>query len=181
MNEKSTIPRQQSLFPSPAETPHHSKFISNYRVALVRDRRLPFEQCRLANSQQAQPIVKHLIEAHGQSDREQFCVLMLNTKNEIVGVNIVSTGSVSSAQVCPREVLKPAILASSSAIILSHNHPSCDVQPSPEDLALTEKLIHACHLVGITVHEHIIVSMFDDRYYSMADNGIIQRIYDRIG
>ncbi|MFH1983209.1 MAG: JAB domain-containing protein [Pseudomonadota bacterium] len=173
--------RQLPLSIATTQASYPSKFIPAYRVTLVKDKSLPFANDRLANSQQAQPIIKSLIETHGQSDREQFCILMLNTKNAIIGVNIVSTGSVSSAQVCPREVLKPAILASSSAIILSHNHPSCDVQPSPEDLALTEKLIHACHLVGITVHEHIIVSMFDDRYYSMADNGIIQRIYDQIG
>ena len=179
---KETIPKpiQQSLFQSPTPKPNRSKFISTYRVALVRDRHLPFEQCRLSNSQQAQPIIRKLIETHGQSDREQFCVLLLNAKNEIVGLNIVSTGTVSAAQVCPREVLKPAILASSSAIILSHNHPSGDVQPSPEDLAITEKIVQACHLVGIQVHEHIIISMFDDQYYSMADNGIIKRIYDQI-
>ena len=63
-------------------------------------RHLPFEQCHLMNSQQAQPIIRKMIENHGQSDREQFCVLLLNAKNKIVGVNIVSTGSVSSAHVC---------------------------------------------------------------------------------
>ena len=74
------------------------------------------------NSQQVQPIIRKLIEEHGQSDREQFCVLMLNAKNEIIGLNIVSTGTVTSAQVCPREVLKPAILVSATAIIFAHNH-----------------------------------------------------------
>jgi DNA repair protein RadC len=173
--------QQKSLFtPMKAESPHRSKFISTYRVALVRDRHLPFEQCRLANSQQTQPIIRKLIETHGQSDREQFCVLLLNAKNKIIGLNIVSTGSISSAPVAPRDVIKVAILANSAAIILSHNHPSGDVEPSPEDLDITEKCIHACHLVDITVHEHIIVSMFDDRYYSMADNGIIKKFYDEI-
>ena len=180
MHEKIKTPKQRSLFQTPAQSTRHSKFISTYRVALVRDRHSPFEQCRLSNSQQAQPIIRKLIETHGQSDREQFCVLLLNAKNEIVGLNIVSTGTVSAAQVCPREVLKPAILASSSAIILTHNHPSGDVNPSPEDLAITEKIVQACHLIGIQVHEHIIISMFDDQYYSMADNGIIKRIYDQI-
>ncbi len=94
MHKIISIPRQQSLFPSPVES---SKFISTYRVALVRDRHLPFEQCRLANSQQAQPIIRKLIEEHGQSDREQFCVLLLNAKNDIIGLNIVSIGGLSSA------------------------------------------------------------------------------------
>lgn len=171
---------QRSLFAGPANQPRPSRFITTYRVALVKDQDLPFEKCRLSNSQQAQPVVKDLIRTYGQSDREQFCVILLNTKNEITGLNIVSTGTVSSALVCPREVLKPAILANASALILAHNHPSGDPQPSPEDLALTEKLIQACHLVGIQIHEHLIVSMFDDCYYSMADNGVIKGFYDNL-
>lgn len=174
------IHTQRSLFAGPADQPRPSRFITTYRVALVRDRDLPFEKCRMSNSQQAQPIVKNLIKTYGQSDREQFCVILLNTKNEITGLNIVSTGTVSSAPVCPREVLKPAILANSSALILAHNHPSGDTQPSPEDLSLTEKLIRACHLIGIQIHEHLIVSMTDDHYYSMADNGVIKSIYDNL-
>ena len=178
MHKIISIPRQQSLFPSPVES---SKFISTYRVALVRDRHLPFEQCRLANSQQAQPIIRKLIEEHGQSDREQFCVLLLNAKNDIIGLNIVSIGGLSSASVYPREVLKPAILANSAAMILCHNHPSNNLEPSHEDLAITKRIVQASELMGITVHEHIIISMDDDRYYSFADNGLIKRFYDEIG
>ena len=124
MKEKIPKPTQQNLFTIPADNPHHSKFISTYRVTLIKDRQLPFESCRLNNSAQAGPLIKSLIEIHGQSDREQFCVLMLNAKNEIIGLNIVSTGDVSSATVTPRELLKPAILTNSSALILGHNHPS---------------------------------------------------------
>ena len=117
---------------------------------------------------------------YGQADREQLCVLMLNAKNEIIGLNIVSTGDISSATVTPRELLKPAILTNSSALILCHNHPSGDVSPSPKDLAATKRIVHASKIMGICVHEHLIISMFDDRYYSFADNGIIKRISDEI-
>ncbi|MDP2645317.1 MAG: JAB domain-containing protein [Desulfobacterales bacterium] len=180
LKEKSRNLVQQSLFGPPTSKVTHHKFISTYRVALVRDKSVSFEQFRLANSAQAQPIIRKLIEEHGQSDREQFCVLMLNAKNEIIGLNIVSTGTVTSAQVCPREVLKPAILASASAILISHNHPSGDVFPSPEDLAMTKVIVQAANIIGIQVHEHLIISMFDDRYYSFADNGIIKKFYDEI-
>ena len=181
MNGKYSMLTQQNLFSAPANRPTYRKFVATFRVTLVKDRQLPFDTCRLSNSAQAQPLIKSLIETHGQSDREQFCVILLNAKNVIIGLNIVSTGSLSSAQVCPREVLKPAILASASAMILSHNHPSGDLSPSPEDLALTGKLIQACYIVGIQVHEHLIISMHDDGYYSFADHGIIKRIYDQIG
>ena len=171
---------QQNLFTFRAGNSYRSKFISTYRVTLIKDRQLPFVTCRLNNSAQAQPLIKSLIETHGQSDREQFCVLMLNAKNEIIGLNIVSTGDVSSATVNPRELMKPAILTNSSALILGHNHPSGDVSPSPEDLTVTKRIVQASKIMGIVVHEHLIVSMFDDRYYSFADNGIIKKISDEI-
>ena len=180
MKGKTHLPTQQNLFTTPADNPHRSKFISTYRVTLIKDRQLPFDTCRLNNSAQAQPLVRSLIQTHGQPDREQFCVLMLNAKNEIIGLNIVSTGDVTSATVTPRELLKPAILTNSSALILGHNHPSGDVSPSHDDLAATRRIIHASKIMGIVVHEHLIISMFDDAYYSFADNGIIKRFYDEI-
>jgi DNA repair protein RadC len=181
LKEKIPKPTQQNLFKISADSPHCSKFISTYRVTLIKDRQLPFESCRLNNSAQAQPLIKSLIQTHGQSDSEQFCVLMLNGKNEIIGLNIVSTGDVSSATVTPRELLKPAILSNSSALILAHNHPSGDISPSPDDIAVTQRIVQASKIMGIVVHEHLIISIFDDRYYSFADNGIIKRISDEIG
>jgi DNA repair protein RadC len=179
--EKYPGPSQQALFNPSASNRHHSKFIAAYRVMLVRDQHLPFEHDKLSNSREAHAITRKLIKTYGQSDREQFCVVLLNTKNEVIGLNIVSTGAVSYAHVHPREVLKPAILANAAAMILCHNHPSGDVSPSQEDEVITARIIQACHIVGIQVHEHLIISICDDRYYSFADNGIIKRIYDSIG
>lgn len=171
---------QQNLFGAPDNRPSRSKFISSFRITLVKDRRVAFEQCQLVNSQQSQPLIKKLIESQGQPDREQFCVILLNTKNEIIGMNIVSTGDLSSAKVHPREVLKPAILSNSAAMILCHNHPSGDLSPSPEDIAITTIIVQASKIMGIQVHEHLIISMHDDSYYSFADHGIIKKIYDEM-
>ena len=168
---------QQNLFGAPDNRLKRIKFISTYRIALVKDRRVAFEQCQLVNSQQSQPLIKKLIESQGQPDREQFCVILLNTKNEIIGLNIVSTGNLSSAPVHPREVLKPAILCNASAMILCHNHPSGDLTPSPEDIAITTIIVQASKIMGIQVHEHLIISMHDDSYFSFADHGIIKKIY----
>ena len=177
LKKKPTKPVQQDLFGSPPKRSKRRKFISTYRVALVRDQKVAFEQCRLTNSQQCAPIVRKLIETYGQTDREQFCVVLLNARNEIIGLNIVATGTVTSAHVHASEVLKPAILANSCALILAHNHPSGDPTPSSEDIALTKALIRAARLMSIQIHEHIIVSMTDDRYYSFADHGLIQEAY----
>ena len=99
----------------------------------------------------------------------------------MIGLNIVSVGALSSAPVHPREVLKSAILANSAAMILCHNHPSNDLQPSPEDIAINMKIIRAAEIIGIHVHEHLIINMENDRYYSFADQGIIKQIYAEIG
>jgi len=171
---------QQSLFSTPPDQPS-SKFISVYRVSLVKDESIAFSQARLGNSQDAQSLIQKLIRTRGQPDREQFVVILLNAKNDMVGLNIVSIGALSSAPVHPREVLKPAILANSAAMILCHNHPSNDLQPSPEDIAITRKIIKAAEIIGIQVHEHIIINMENDRYYSFADQGIIKEIYSEIG
>ena len=170
---------QNNLFEAPQDPP--GKFISVYRVSLVKDKSVSFEKCCLSNSVQARQILRKLIEKHGQPDREQFCVILLNAKNEIIGLNIVATGCLISAQVHPREVLKPAILANSAAMILCHNHPSNDPAPSQEDIAVTKNIVQAAKIMGIHVHEHLILSMDgDDRYYSFADNGLIQSAYDAI-
>jgi len=171
---------QQDLFGSVTELkPAHKKFISVYRVSLVRDEHIKFEQTSLSNPSQAQSIIRNLIKAQGQPDREQFCVLLLDAKNKTIGLNIVSTGSLSSAAVHPREVLKPAILANASAMILAHNHPSGELGPSDADKAITKKIIQASNIMGITVHEHLIVSMDEDRYFSFADQGLIKEAYEQ--
>jgi len=171
---------QQELFPVSPDPPAN-RCISVYRISLVKDESVSFGNVRLANSQEAQALIQNLMLTRGQPDREQFVVALLNAKNEMIGLNIVSVGALSSAPVHPREVLKPAILANSAAIILCHNHPSNDLEPSPDDIAITKKIIRAADIVGIQVHEHLIITMEDERYYSFADHGIIARMYSEIG
>jgi len=137
----------QSEVSSHQKDPSSNKFISVYRVSLVKDESVSFNRERLSNSKEAQALIQQLIKEQGQPDREQFCILMLNAKNEIIGLNIVSVGGLTSASVHPREVLKPAILANSAALILCHNHPSNDLDPSPEDMALTKGVGDAGYLL----------------------------------
>jgi DNA repair protein RadC len=155
-------------------------FISVYRVSLIKEQDVIFESTALKNSVQAQGIIKKLIETKGQPDRAQFCVILLNAKNQIIGVNIVSAGSLVSTTVEAREVLKPAILANAVALILVHNHPSNELTPSDPDIHITRKIIWAAETMGIQVHEHLIISMDDNDYYSFADQGIISSIYAEI-
>jgi DNA repair protein RadC len=88
---------------------------------------------------------------------EQFRVLFLDKKNQLIIDEVLNTGTVDHAPVYPREVLKRALLHDASAIILCHNHPSGDPTPSSADIDMTRQIIEAGRGLRITVHDHMIV------------------------
>lgn len=104
--------------------------------------------------------------------KEQFLVLFVNTKNRIVGEKTVSQGTLTGCLVHPREVYKEAILQNAAAIIVAHNHPSGEPNPSQEDIDLTTNLQKAGETIGIPLLDHIIIG--DGIYYSFMENGIIK-------
>lgn len=140
--------------------------VPRYRVTLV---------CEQSGSVPSLPIqtaigaVALLRPCFAGLDREQFLVCGLDAKHRIIGVNIVSIGSLTLAIVHPREVFKPLILMNASAWLCAHNHPSGDVTPSQEDCVLTKRLRESAALLGITMLDHLILA--DDRCYSFADHG----------
>ena len=89
--------------------------------------------------------------------QEKFIILMLNTKNHIIGQEIIAKGTLDSAEIHPREVFKSAIKNSAARIVLVHNHPSGDPTPSEEDKDVTKKLMDAGSILGISVLDHVIV------------------------
>ena len=90
--------------------------------------------------------------------REHFLVLILNARHECLGYEVVSVGSLNASIVHPREVFKPPLLASAASVVLVHNHPSGDPEPSEEDLAITKRLVEVGELLGIGVLDHVIVA-----------------------
>jgi DNA repair protein RadC len=103
-------------------------------------------------------------------DRENFVVVLLNTKNEVIGTPLISVGTLSASLVHPREVFKPAIRASAASVVLAHNHPSGQVEPSWEDREVTGRLEKCAGILGIEVLDHVIVG---DGYYSMKEHGML--------
>jgi DNA repair protein RadC len=103
-------------------------------------------------------------------DRENFVVVLLNTKNEVIETSTVSVGTLGASLVHPREVFKPAVRASAASIILAHNHPSGKVEPSREDREVTRRLGEAAGILGIEVLDHVIVG---DGYFSMKEHGML--------
>ena len=105
--------------------------------------------------------------------REAFRVIYLDAKNRVITSEVLFEGSISSSAVYPREVIKAAILHKAAALIFAHNHPSGDPTPSPEDYAITRQLVFSCQVMGLLVHEHIV--MGEHSYFSFADQGLIRR------
>ena len=90
--------------------------------------------------------------------REHFVVLLLNARHELQCRETVSIGTLNASIVHPREVFLPAILHSAASVVLVHNHPSGDPEPSEEDLSITRRLVQVGELVGIGVLDHVIVA-----------------------
>jgi DNA repair protein RadC len=103
--------------------------------------------------------------------QEEFLLLALNTKNKIQRHFTISRGTLNSSIVHPRDVFKPALTEAAAGVIFVHNHPSGDPAPSPEDHALTRRLVEAGNILGIKVLDHVIVG--SQRYYSFADEGTL--------
>lgn len=103
--------------------------------------------------------------------KEIFRVVLLNTKNVIIGSKDISEGSLNASIVHPREVFLEAIKKSANKMILMHNHPSGDPTPSSEDINITKRLISAGQIVGIEILDHVIIG--DGSFYSFKENGQI--------
>ncbi|MDD2370594.1 MAG: DNA repair protein RadC [Firmicutes bacterium] len=104
-------------------------------------------------------------------NKEHFIILMLNTKNYLLGIETISIGSLNSSIVHPRELFKSAINKSAAGIILAHNHPSGDATPSKEDIEVTKRIKSGGQLLGIDVIDHIIIG--DNCYYSFKEEKMI--------
>ena len=103
--------------------------------------------------------------------QEQLRVLLLNTKNLVVGQRVVYQGNVNSSMIRPAEVLRPAVMEAVPSIIISHNHPSTDPTPSPEDAAITREIAQAGKLLGIELLDHVVIG--GDRFVSLKERGLM--------
>ena len=98
-------------------------------------------------------------------------LLCLSTRHDLLAYHELSRGTLDSALIRPREVLRIALLGHASAVIVGHNHPSGDPTPSPDDIAVTQRLVRAGDLVGINVIDHVIVT--GDGYVSLGQSGLL--------
>ena len=132
----------------------------------------------LQNSKEVFNVMKPL---YGKNeDKEIMYCIFMNAKNRVLSIEIVSEGTLGAAVIYPREVIKRGLELKAAAMIMIHNHPSGDPAPSPEDKALTFRMLVAARSMGIELHEHMIIG---STYFSFADNMIMARFnqqYERL-
>jgi DNA repair protein RadC len=118
-------------------------------------------------------ILKLLHQEMRDLDQEVFKVLLLNGQNHVMRIEDIAKGTLTTSRIYPREVVKVALRYSAAALVFVHNHPSGAAQPSEDDKRITRDLVFACRLMGIKVHDHIIIG--DNEQFSFADNGLIEQ------
>ena len=114
---------------------------------------------------------EYLMPQYGNRRVEQFGVMLLDTKRRVLRSTVLSIGTLDASIVHPREIFREAVAGGAAAIVLFHNHPSGDPEPSREDTRLTERLVAAGVLMGIDVLDHVILG--DARYYSYREKGTL--------
>jgi DNA repair protein RadC len=143
-----------------------------FSLRLVHTDNLAYHGCNSGKVRSPQDASDLLQGLYKGLDREVFSVILLTTKNDVIGVNVVSVGDLKSAPVTPRETLKPAILCNAESIIVVHNHPSGDTTPSVEDLTVTMRLKDASEEMGIDLQDHIILG-HNRQYLSLREQGFM--------
>ncbi len=118
-----------------------------------------------------QSVVKAIRASIKDKAKEHFKLILLNARNKILGVSTISIGSLNASIVHPREVFKDAIMHNAYSVVLAHNHPSGDPEPSEDDLTMTKRLIEAGKILGIEVTDHVIISK--NGFFSFKDKGLM--------
>jgi len=104
-------------------------------------------------------------------DREAFSIILVGARNQLLRLLVVSVGTLTASLVHPREVFAPAIRYRAASLIMVHNHPSSDPEPSDDDLALTKRLVKAGELLGIEVLDHVILA--GTKSLSLKTRGVV--------
>ena len=130
------------------------------------------EKAELSSPTAAAGLLKKLLGKEDclSRDKEHFWVIAVNTRNRVRFVELVSLGTMNVSVVHPREIFRRAIIRGATSIILGHNHPSGNTEPSQEDLQITKKIVEAGKIIGIEVLDHVIIGKSD---YSFKEKGLI--------
>jgi len=129
----------------------------------------------LANPEEVYNTMKPMFA--DQDDVESFYVIFLNAKNKILKIEKMFSGSITSSSVYPREIVKRVLTLKSTGVVLVHNHPSGDTEPSNSDYTITTRIGVVLESMGVMIHDHMIIG---DGHHSMAESGKLKIIQDKI-
>jgi DNA repair protein RadC len=131
----------------------------------------PSELFTITNSADVAMVARQCFDADMIDWIESFVVVALNRHNKVLGFFKVSQGGVTGTVADPRVIFQFALLCNATGLVLAHNHPSGQVQPSSADIELTRKIVEAGKVLDVRVMDHVVVS--SESYYSFADEGML--------
>ena len=140
-----------------------------YQVYLVRKGRVTTNSRTVSSPEDAFQILRDYLKG---ADREHFVGLFLDSANHLIGISTISVGILNSSLVHPREVFKLAYMMNAASVIVSHNHPSGNSEPSREDISMTKQLVEAGRILGIPLNDHLIITE-QSGYVSFAERGLL--------
>ncbi len=146
----------------------HTTTIERVRLCQVKDGAVTFA---VKTVSRPQDVFEAVLPYYRGADREILSVLCLDARNQPTCLNVASIGSLNTTSTRPADILKIAIVSNSLGLILIHNHPSGQLEPSPEDLEFTRAVGRACDLLGIELYDHLIVT--DEGFTSLRERGCL--------
>jgi DNA repair protein RadC len=148
--------------------PKAAKRVNIVSVRLVKEASMLYKRRSIGSPADSYEILKEFLE---DLDREAFIVVSLDTKNQPLSINIAHIGNINSSIVSPACVMRVALLSNAASILVGHNHPSGNPEPSEQDLVITKKLEEVGELMGIRLLDHLIIG--DGNYISLKEWGIL--------
>lgn len=139
------------------------RYINKIKLILVKEKIKDYSNLpnKINNSNAAYAHFEHLSEL----PQEEMHALYLNSQNQVIGTYQIHKGTQTNCIISPADIIRPALLCNATGIIIAHNHPSGDCNPSKDDLDITEKINNACELMKINLLDHIIIG--DNKFYSI--------------
>lgn len=141
--------------------------VPRYRLSLVKDGVREYAERSAGSAEQAASIVGAMLS---DVPVENIVIVYLDSKNKLIGAEIVARGGLTGCAVSVHEVFRGALVACARAIIMAHNHPSGDPTPSAEDLRMTRHMVEAGRILGLPVLDHVIVTPHGGMWSSMVAN-----------
>jgi len=144
----------------------YAKYAYSIKTERVREPDFPYDG-RVIDT--TETLVK-FVSALQRADNEKLIVIYQDVHNKVIGLQITE-GTCFSTIICPRNIVRQGLLLNAAALLLVHNHPSGNVNPSSADVAETKRLIETAKMVEIQVHDHVIIAGDTGRFFSLRENG----------